>query len=82
MMGRDSSETPDLVAMDLTAKAALEILAQFHDRYPEIPLLAFGPHVDGDAFKAARAAGASQLVARGKVVESVLGRLSGEPGHQ
>lgn len=43
---------------------------------PAAPIVAFGPHVDGDAFKAARAAGANEVVARGAVVERVLRRLA------
>ncbi len=37
--------------------------------------MAFGPHVDGEAFKPVRAAGATGQVARGKVVQRVLSRL-------
>jgi len=35
----------------------------------------FGPHVDGDVIKQAKAAGASELVACGAAVERMLGRL-------
>lgn len=77
MLRRDSGETPDLVVMDLLAKGGLEHIRRLRAAHPELPILAFGPHVDGDAFKQAKAAGASELVARGAVIERVLGRLGG-----
>ena len=36
---------------------------------------AAGPHVDADVFREAKAAGASEYVARGSAVERVLERL-------
>lgn len=76
MLRKDSAETPDLVVVDLLAKDALEHIRRLHGLHPRLPIVAFGPHVDGEAFKEAKAAGASELVARGAVVERVLKRLS------
>ena len=68
-----SAETePDLIVIDLTANTALERVEALRNEYPKSEILVFGPHVDGDAFKQARTAGASSQVARGKVVERVL----------
>ena len=75
ILRKNTSERPDLVVMDLTAANALVEIARLRQLHPDIPLLAFGPHVDGDAFKQAKAAGASELVARGKVTERVLHKL-------
>ena len=71
----DSEIAPDLIAVDLTANSALAWIESLKAKYPDIEILAFGPHVDGDAFKQARVAGATSQVARGKVVERVLKRL-------
>jgi DNA-binding NarL/FixJ family response regulator len=75
MLRKDSTETPDLVVMDLLARDALAHIARLRAAHPQLTIVVFGPHVDGDAFKAAKTAGASELVARGAVVERVLGRL-------
>jgi len=64
--------------MDLGARDALETIAKWRAQYPGLDILAFGPHVDGEGFKAARSAGASEVVARSAVVERVLRKL--QPG--
>jgi DNA-binding NarL/FixJ family response regulator len=75
MLRKSATEKPDLVVMDLTARGALDEIPRLRGLWPGVDVLAFGPHVDGDAFKAAKAAGATELVARGKVVDRVLARL-------
>lgn len=77
VLRKNAPERPDLVVMDLTARNALDEIVRLRGLWPEVDVLAFGPHVDGDAFKAAKAAGASELVARGKVIERVLSRIGG-----
>lgn len=67
---------PELIVMDLSANAALAQIRAYRAEYPDIEILVFGPHVDGDAFRQAKVAGASGQVARGKVVERVLKRLA------
>ena len=68
-----SAETePDLIVVDLTANAVLAQIQMFRSDYPDTEILAFGPHVEGEAFKQARLAGTSSQVTRGKVVERVL----------
>lgn len=62
----------ELIVVDLSANAALAQIRAFRAEYPDTEILVFGPHVDGDAFRQAKVAGASGQVARGKVVERVL----------
>jgi DNA-binding NarL/FixJ family response regulator len=76
LLKKDAAETPDLVVMDLTAREALVHIRALRQANPGIDILAFGPHVDGEAFKAAKEAGATELVARGAVIERVLKRLT------
>lgn len=80
VLKKSATEIPDLVVMDLTAREALTHIRSFRESNPGVDILAFGPHVDGEAFKAAREAGATELVARGAVVERVLKRLTSAAG--
>lgn len=75
VLRKNTAEQPDLVVMDLTAANAMTEIERLRKSLPDIPIIAFGPHVDGDAFKLAKTAGASELVARGKVTERVLLKL-------
>jgi DNA-binding NarL/FixJ family response regulator len=75
MLRRDGAETPDLIVVDLTAREAAGHIRQLRARYPDSDIIAFGPHVDADPFREAKAAGAGECVARGAVVERVLARL-------
>ena len=68
---------PDLIVIDLTSNAVLTQIQTLRAGYPDTEILVFGPHVAGEAFKQAKAAGASSQVARGKVVERILKRLQG-----
>lgn len=68
---RDMDVEPDLIVIDLTSNAILALRAD----YPDTDILAFGPHVDGEAFRQAKVAGATSQIARGKVVERVLKQL-------
>ena len=72
---RLGDEVGDFVVVDLSARGAIERIGELRARLPEVEILAFGPHVNGEAFKAARAAGATRLVARGSVLDRVLRRL-------
>ena len=72
---KDSAEAPDLIVVDLIARDAAGHIHRLRAQYPTTDIIAFGPHVDGDAFRAARVAGASECVARGSAVERVLARL-------
>jgi DNA-binding NarL/FixJ family response regulator len=75
ILRKNATEVPEMVVMDLTAREAMATIARLRAAWPQVDILAFGPHVDGDAFKQAKAAGASELVSRGAVVERVLGKL-------
>lgn len=70
--------TPDLIVLDLTKPQADSLIKDLRQRHPDSHILAFGPHVEGAAFKAARQSGADELVARGKVVERVLAKLQAD----
>lgn len=71
----ESGTQPDLIVIDLTAPTAMEQIQIWRDQFPEVEILVFGPHVDGEAFKQAKLAGANSQVARGKVVERVLKQI-------
>ncbi len=75
MLKKHDTDAPDMIVVDLTARDAAPHIRRLRDAHPELPILAFGPHVDGEAFKAAKEAGASELVARGKVIERVLAKF-------
>ena len=72
VFSQDADAEPDLIVVDLGTSAALAQIKSLRADYPETEILVFGPHVDGDAFRQAKLAGASSQVARGKVVERVL----------
>ncbi len=75
LISAGSRTMPDLILVDLTLDAAPAIIEALRTDYPGTELLVFGPHVDGDAFKQARNAGATSQVSRGKVVDRVLKQL-------
>ncbi len=77
ILRKNSTELPDLAVVDLTARNAIAEIARMRAAYPGLGIVAFGPHVDGEAFKQAKAAGATEQVARGSVVERVLAKLKG-----
>lgn len=76
VLRKNTTEQLELVVMDLTAHNALAEIERLRAADPDVDILAFGPHVDGAVFKQARAAGANELVARGRVVERVLAKLN------
>jgi hypothetical protein len=75
VLRKSDTNVPELIVVDLTARNALAEITRLHSLHPGVPLLAFGPHVDGDAFRNAKAAGAGECVARGAVLDRVLGKL-------
>jgi DNA-binding NarL/FixJ family response regulator len=75
MQRRDTAEIPELIVVDLTARDAAGHIRKLRKQFPATEIIAFGPHVDTDGFREAKAAGASECVARGSAVERVLGRL-------
>ena len=75
----DVADRPDMVVVDLAASGA-DAVARWRQRWPEATIVAFGPHVEGAMLKAARRAGADDVVVRGRVAERVAARLeAGEP---
>lgn len=79
MLRKTSNEVPDCIVVDLTARAALEHIGRLRAAHPATEIIAFGPHYDGDAFRAAKAAGASEMAARGSIVERMTRRLKDQP---
>jgi DNA-binding NarL/FixJ family response regulator len=75
VLKKTATERPDFIVVDLTAREALAHIERLRAEFPGVDILAFGPHVDGEGFRAAKAAGATELVARGAVVERVLRKL-------
>lgn len=69
-------EQPDLVVVDLGSRG-VEAVSSWRERCPDATILAFGPHVEGAMLKAARQAGADEVVVRGKVADRVAARLEG-----
>lgn len=76
------SVVPELILVDLTARDALAMIGRLQQDHPSSRIIAFGPHVEGEIFKAARQAGAHELVARGKVIERVIAKLSTAAAHE
>lgn len=74
-------EEPGLVLVDLDSRtgdsvAAIEAVRS-RSETRQIPLVAFGSHVDVEAIEAARAAGADQVLARSAFVRKLPSLLSG-----
>ena len=59
-----AASRPTLAVVDLTAPGALAAVETAVGA--DVPVLAYGPHVDGDALGAAREAGAALVVPRGR----------------
>jgi DNA-binding NarL/FixJ family response regulator len=76
MLRRDEFTDAGLVAVDLQARDAVTQIRRIRSARPERHIVAYGPHVDGAAFKAAREAGADEVVAQGKVVERLLRHMA------
>ncbi|HKJ76766.1 MAG TPA: DNA-binding response regulator [Gammaproteobacteria bacterium] len=74
---KEDGEAPGMIVLDLQVKDAMATLKHLRESYPEAELVVYGPHVEGEALKEAKAAGADLVVARGKVAEKVLARLGG-----
>ena len=79
MLAADCEERPELIVVDLNTRDVLTEIQALQARYPGVDILVFGPHVNGEAFKQAKAAGASSQVARGKVLQRVIAILQGQP---
>lgn len=64
--------------VDLEAgEAGIELIAAAARLDPPLRTLAFGPHVNVDAFEAARAAGASETMPRGRFADQLPDLLAG-----
>lgn len=75
VLKKNSSETPDCIVIDLGVRDACGHIGRLRAAHPQTEIIAFGPHFDADAFAAAKSAGASELAARGSIVERITRRL-------
>lgn len=66
-----------LVVLDLAlwAKPWADVLAQVRAARPEVPVLAYGPHVDVTTRRAAQAQGATRVVTKQQLVADLPGLL-------
>ena len=61
----DSTETPDLVIVDISRVDAEEVA----DTYADVPILGYTNHTDTSGLKAAHAAGFDQVIVKSALVE-------------
>jgi CheY-like chemotaxis protein len=81
------AERPDLVLLDLAARG-VDVPAVIRSLKADataraVPVVAFGPHLDGAARAAAQAAGADAVVANSKLafdLPGLVARWASEPG--
>ncbi|HEY8470908.1 MAG TPA: hypothetical protein VIL18_14750 [Longimicrobiales bacterium] len=83
LLARARATPPRLVLVDLEARAAdpAGTIARLRAT-PEgagVPIVAFGSHVNRDAIEAARAAGATRVLARSAFVRELPGLLANPP---
>ncbi|AKU89769.1 response regulator [Vulgatibacter incomptus] len=73
---------PDLVLVDLDAERLFpeDAIRRLRERMPDVPIVAFVRHERVDLIQAARAAGASQVLARGAFSERLPAILAGPNG--
>jgi DNA-binding NarL/FixJ family response regulator len=64
---------PNLIVIDLSRPGSLELISQDLKSFPNVKVIAFGPHTDEEKLKNAAKAEADKIVSQGKVVEYVLG---------
>ncbi|WP_018868813.1 MULTISPECIES: hypothetical protein [unclassified Thioalkalivibrio] len=73
--GSGEPAAPDLIVIDLGARDVGSV-STWRERCPDAAILAFGPHVEGSMLKAAREAGADEVVVRGKVADRVAKKIA------
>ena len=70
----ETGPPPALVIVDMAARPDWELIAAAASHtVPPIPVLAFGPHKDVEGFRAAKAGGATRVVANGDFHRDVTG---------
>ncbi len=73
----DLSPGAALLLVDLEADGAIEAIERCRTMLPTPRIVAFGPHVRDDLFKAAREAGADEVLARSAFVTRLTALLEG-----
>jgi DNA-binding NarL/FixJ family response regulator len=68
VLARIESDSPKAVFVDLAAgdAASAESIAAYRAIAPEIPMIAFGSHVDTDSLATAKSAGCDEVMPRSK----------------
>lgn len=68
-----ASLNPALAVLDIGANWAWEdIMHSLRDNAPDVPVLAFGSHMDVEATKTAQSLGATRVVAKSEFVNNML----------
>jgi DNA-binding NarL/FixJ family response regulator len=75
VLKKKTTEAPDCIVIDLAVRRVLEHIRELRASHPQTDIIAFGPHFDGDAFKEAKAAGATEVAARGSVIQRITRRM-------
>jgi hypothetical protein len=63
---------PELLVVDLSTPGALDTISRNQADFPQVTLIAFGPHTDSESLKKAEEAGVDKTVSQGSVVDYVL----------
>jgi DNA-binding NarL/FixJ family response regulator len=73
---------PDVVLMDLSMPdiSGIEAMQRIHSTAPDLPVVILTAHADEGVERAARAAGASGFVAKGRGLVEILSVLEGAVG--
>jgi DNA-binding NarL/FixJ family response regulator len=68
---------PDVVLMDLSMPdiSGIEAMQRIHESSPDLPVVILTAHADEGVERAARGAGASGFVAKGRGLQDILGIL-------
>lgn len=75
LLKKTGGEVPDCIVVDLGVRDACGHIGRLRAAHPEVDIIAFGPHFDAESFAAAKAAGATEIAARGSIVERITRRL-------
>lgn len=75
MLKKTSTDAPECIVIDLAGRNALANVARLRASHPQIDVIGFAPEFDAELFAAAQEAGATEVAARGSVLERITRRL-------
>lgn len=75
MLKKRGTETPDCIVVDLAVRNVCDHITQLRAAFPQVDIIVFGPQYDPETFEAAKRAGATEVAARGSIVERVSRRF-------